>query len=118
MCRVAYVAVLEPVASRACANGSLVPHKLFAAMFKTDADTFVDRMCGGDVDNVPRFWTSMLNHPSLVDHPTLAVVDWCTTFIPMSMHGDDVAVSVVATSWSKTMECYSWGRVWAKAAPS
>lgn len=86
----------------------LLPHELFAAMYREHHDKFVEHLLGGADENIGLFWDAMSDHPCYVQHPLRKRQDHCTTCIPISVHGDGVTISGVGRSWSKSVDVYSW----------
>lgn len=93
---------------------ALLPHQLFATMYESYHKTFVEQLLGGDLANTTKFWTAMRNHPSMVDHPMFSRKDPFKYAIPISVHGDGVAISGVGKSWSRSVDAYSWAGMLAK----
>ena len=94
----------------------LYPHELFAALFTFHPAVFLERMCGGSVDNVISYWNAMQQHPSIDGNPDLKNKDkarWC---IPLSFHGDGVTCAGVGKSWSRAVDIFSWSSVLDKGA--
>ena len=71
----------------------LLPHELFAAIHQHHPAVFQDRLCGGSDDNIGSFWSQMRDHPAYHTHPLKDRDDHCTRCIPVSLHGDGVAIS-------------------------
>ncbi len=90
------------------ATNILYPHEVFSALFKHHPTAFLERLCGGSIDNVPSFWASMREHPNLAGHPFLSDATYAKTCIPLSLHGDGVPVSGIGKPWSKSAEVLSW----------
>ena len=86
----------------------LLPHQVFACIWEHHREEFVRRLCGGDYNNIKKFWKGMRTHPAYGDHPVASRPDRDTHCIPISMHGDGVAVSGISRAWAKSVDAYSW----------
>ena len=82
----------------------LLPHSLFACLFKYHKKAFLIRMLGGSAGNVKKFWDSMRQHPAIDNHPMKDKDNWETTTVPITLHGDGMPVSGVGKTWSKAVE--------------
>ena len=90
----------------------LLPHQMFAALWQFSKNIFIDKLCGGTPDNIPKFWTAMQDHPAYSDtHPIKIRPDHTTKCIPVSLHGDGVASIGISKSWAKSIDALSWGSV-------
>ena len=89
----------------------LLPHLLFAQLYKCHENVFRQRFLGGSADNIPEFWASQQSHPSLDRHPMTIkhrLGDYKKKGIPIGVHGDGVATTAVGKSYSKSVEGYSF----------
>ena len=86
----------------------LLPHKVFATLYEVNREAFVARLLGGKHSNIKSFWEAMDGHPAYRNHPVASRTDHMSHCIPLSLHGDGVAVSGVSRSWSKSVDAYSW----------
>ena len=87
----------------------LLPHELFAGLFFVK-DIFIKKLCGGDSNNIQKFWSSMTNRPAYTHDHILREhrPDHTTKCIPLSLHGDGVTVIAISKSWSKSVDALSW----------
>ena len=92
----------------------MYPHELFAAMYNDHYDLFLKSLCGGSLDNIPKFWNALRNHPALVASPATAHPEFQTKCIPISLHGDGVPVAGIGKAWSRSMEILSWSSLLAR----
>lgn len=86
----------------------LLPHVMFAVLYKYHPAAFLERMCGGAFANIGAFWRAMDRHPMYQNHPIKKRADHQARCIPLSVHADAVPVSGVGRSWGKSLEIYSW----------
>lgn len=86
----------------------ILPHELFAIIFQEYHHVFVNQMLGGNDTNTAKFWDLMADHPSMVNHPVKMKKDFAKYAVPISVHGDGVAVSGMGKSWSRSVDVYSW----------
>lgn len=82
----------------------VLPHLMFAALYRTSPAIFEEHLLPGGVEQVPRFWESMSGHPALAEHPLKTVQNWQRRFILLSLHGDGVPVTGVGKAWGKVVE--------------
>ena len=95
----------------------LLPHELFAALWAWDQDFFVRHLCGGSADRIGQFWSAMEGHPALNgESPVAARADFRQKCIPLTMHGDGVACTGLAKSWSKSADALSWRSLLSKGS--
>ena len=87
----------------------LLPHELFATMFKNHPKFFLENICGGSFDIVRKFWSSMHANPMYQAHPMRGIHGHQDKFIPIWIHGDGVPVSGIGRSWGKSVDIWSWG---------
>ena len=88
------------------------PHATMATLYEHHRSVFNERILP-DVSELERFWTSMSDHPQLVNHPVKERRDWKRRAIPVCIHGDGVPLTGLGKSWSKFMDVcfdffYSW----------
>lgn len=83
----------------------LLPHELFSIIYTHHFPQFMEHILGGDTDRIGAFWDAQTSHPG---HPVRLRPDMSKCCIPITVHGDGVAVSGVGRSWSKTVDVYSW----------
>lgn len=86
----------------------LLPHEVFASLYEHHQEAFVERLLGGSADKITEFWSDMTSHPGFARHPLKDRADYTTRCVPLSVHGDGVAVSGVGRSWGKSVDVYSW----------
>ena len=86
----------------------LLPHELFAAFYIHHRQHFVEHILGGTRDNLSKFWNDMVDHPALASHPMTTKAGWKQLYVPLSLHGDGVAISGVGRSWSRSVDVFSW----------
>jgi hypothetical protein len=91
-----------------CSQSILLPHEMFSSIYHHHRDVFLERILGGTVDNLGKFWDAMKDHPALGGHPVVGRPNFQTRGIPMSLHGDGVPVSKSSRSGSNTVDIYSW----------
>ena len=86
----------------------LLPHELFSCLHTHHHEEFVEKLCGGDTNNIKKFWSSMKHHPVYAEHPLHHRSNHVDECIPIALHGDGVAVAGISKSWSKSVDAYSW----------
>ena len=86
----------------------LLPHELFACIYRDHKEAFLRRIAGGGVDTVKRFWRQMARHPCYAEHPVRGRPDHHERCIPLGLHGDSVPVTGKGKSWAKSLTCWSW----------
>ena len=89
----------------------MLPHELFAAMYSYDKDLFVEKMCGGSVEEIGKFWEQMKGHPAYEGHPVHLRANFKERCIPLALHGDGVAVTGINKKWAKSCDAFSWKSV-------
>ena len=94
---------------RTC-QAMLLPHELFAALWEFDKSIFISKLCGGDENNIKKFWDSMTDHPAYSEEIKVRR-NHKTKCIPLSLHGDGVTVIAISKSWSKSVDALSWSSV-------
>ena len=88
----------------------LLPHELFATMFKSYNEFFRRCVCSGS-DELVKFWNDMAGHPALNDNVVLDIDDYKNKVVPLGLHGDGVPVKGIGKSWSESMSCYSFNSI-------
>ena len=86
----------------------LLPHEVFSCIWHNHREEFVKRLLGGSYGNIKHFWEDMATNPAYFDHPVASRQDHLTHCVPLSLHGDGVAVSGISRAWSKSLDAYSW----------
>lgn len=94
----------------------LLPHQVFATMYNHHKQEFIRCFCGGDVQNVVKFWEAMSTHPMYQNHPIRAMTDHKSKAIPISLHGDDVPVAAIGKGKPKSASVYSWSGLLGKGS--
>ena len=89
-------------------HSMLLPHELFAALYRDYRDEFVQRILGGSTDNIKKFWDEMHDHPAMCDHPLRGRPTFRTKCVPITIHGDGIPVISVQRSWAKSLDIWSW----------
>ena len=84
----------------------LLPHEVFACLYTHHQSAFVEKLCGGDTKNIRSFWSSMKGHPSYPRHPLHTRSNHLDLCIPVSLHGDGVAIAGMGKSWAKSMDAH------------
>jgi hypothetical protein len=78
-------------------------------MYEFNKDAFIEKMAGGDLKRIEEFWRAMAMHPAYAaNHPIHAKPGhqkWC---IPVSLHGDGVAITGISKAWAKSADGISW----------
>ena len=85
----------------------LLPHEMFAAIFKHYPEQFRQRILP-DTTRLHEFWDEMQSHPQMLGHPVQERTDYKNKCIPISLHGDGVPVAGVGKAWHKSMDAWSW----------
>ena len=99
--------------------GIILPHVLFACLFHNFHDKWVDRICGGRLQNITEFWETQQDNPAFPGHPMHAHVrPYREMAIPFAMHGDGVTVTAVGKKSQKHMDCISFCSVLADRMPT
>ena len=86
----------------------IYPHELFATLYQDYPDVFLERILGGDKNNVPKFWEAAKNNPVYQAHPVQKRPRHTHMCIPITVHGDGVPVTGVGKSWSRSADIFSW----------
>jgi hypothetical protein len=86
----------------------LMPHKVFAQIYKCNKGVFMHKFMGGCHENVPNFWDAMRSHPSYADHPDAGTRGFQERMIPLELHMDGVPVTAVARKASQSAVIYSF----------
>ena len=91
----------------------LLPHEMFAYMYKFERDAFNSRLLGGDPDGLVSFWSELQKRkdPRLAGHPMCAVRGWKSRSIPIAWHGDGVPAISSGKGNCKTFEVDSWSSI-------
>ena len=88
----------------------LWPHELFAAIYAFHPQAFAKYLLGGGPEKIQQFWASM---------PTRAGLrrkrNWNRLCIPLSLHGDGVAIAQARGKASKTIDVLSWSSLLSSA---
>jgi len=86
------------------------PHMLFAELYHSNPEAFQHRLCGGNIENIPKFWDAMTTHPAFEHHPMRLRTDthYYSKAIAIAVHGDEVPVKGVGKSWGQSAACYNW----------
>ena len=85
----------------------LLPHEVFACLWENYQEDFVSRLLGGGEDQVGDFWKKMESHPLYQKHE-VSRSKTKQRIVPLSLHGDGVAVTGLGKSWGKSCDCWSW----------
>ena len=80
------------------------PHELFAALWDHHPEAFKKFILGGSSDCISKFWETMPPRRGMHTRP-----HWRERCIPLSLHGDGVAVASARGKGVKTVECLNWG---------
>ena len=80
------------------------PHELFAALWKHHPAAFKEFILGGNADCIRQFWETMPPRSGMLTKP-----HWRERCIPLSLHGDGVAVASARGKGVKTVDCLNWG---------
>ena len=86
----------------------LLPHVLFAQMYESCHEAFVDRILGGHADRVGEFWRGVSQTSKYRNHPLRRRRDHMEKCVPLGIHADGVTTIGVSRSWSKNCEAFSW----------
>ena len=108
--------MLNPIQVVHAPTPLLLPHMLFAALYEADVELFKQHILGGSSETIPNFWDSVSDHPSMLNHPMKEKQSWRTTFVPLSLHGDGVAIAGCGRPWSKSAEVLSWSSMLASGS--
>ena len=92
----------------------MLPHQLFAAIYKHHVNDFEEILCGGSFENIGQFWRDMKDHPSYPQHPVSKRKDHMLKALPLALHGDGVPISGVGKSWSRSVDAWSWTSILSK----
>ena len=97
----------------------LLPHELFAHIYKHHPGAFLERLLDGDVGNPGKFWESMRAppaHPAWKTHPMKSTPQVWARCVPIALHGDGVPVAGVGRAWSKSIDIYNWSSLLSSGA--
>jgi len=86
----------------------MLPHQVFASLYKNHQDVFLKSILGGSYDEPRRFWDAMEGNPAYTNHPVSKRAKHKTHAIPLVLHGDAVSTSGCGKSWAKSCDAYSW----------
>ena len=98
---------VRPLVTRQVLQSILLPHELFACLWANYNDEFISRFMGGSSDNVEAFWKCVSSSPFYNQHPVKNKVPK-SKIIPVSLHGDGVAVTGLGKTWGRSCDCWSW----------
>ena len=84
-------------------NSVIWPHELFAGLWQHHHQAFPKVVMGGGPDSIRQFWEEMPPRPGMEGR-----VGWKDRCIPISLHGDGVAVANIRGKGSKVVDCLSW----------
>ena len=90
----------------------LLPHLMFANLFRTSREQFNEKFFGSDPHREQRlydFWSGVVasGDPRLDDHPMQDKLNWMKRAIPLTIHGDAVPVVRVGRPGCSSLECLS-----------
>ena len=85
----------------------LLPHEVFACLWEHYREDFVSRLLGGGDEKVAEFWRLMETHPLYNNH-SVSTSKAKHKVVPLSLHGDGVAVTGLGKTWGKSCDCWSW----------
>ena len=94
-------------------SGILLPHELFAALYRHPGFWKVAMV--PDDGKLPELWNEIQEHPALKDHPIKSKPGWRTYGVPLILHGDEVPVVGVGKIWSRSSLCFSFCSLLANA---
>ena len=94
----------------------LLPHKLFANLYRSLPNAFTASILGGSPDNILAFWTAMQHHPIVTSRPHLQNMEQVKMKVPIGIHGDGVAYMQVRGAGSKSLDALSWSSLLTKGA--
>ena len=94
-------------------SGILLPHELFAALYRHPGFWKVAMV--PDDGKLPELWNAIQEHPALKDHPIKSKLGWRTYGVPLVLHGDEVPVVGVGKIWSRSSLCFSYCSLLANA---
>ena len=89
----------------------MMPHLVFATLYKSYPFEFCRRFAGGLFANISAFWEAQKDHPALEGHDMKKHhrCNYKKFAILLFSHGDDVATTGVGRTWSKSIAIISWG---------
>jgi len=80
----------------------LLPHLVLASLYENFRGSWEKLVCPS-ADALQAFWHTQRGHPGLPGNPLTRRRDWQRRAVPISIHGDQVPVSGVGRSWSKSL---------------
>ena len=83
----------------------IMPHELLASIYSDRPAAFEEVMLGGSSDCIGKFWADFPPPACLANDGRHDFRQRC---IPVAVHGDGVAISQVARTGSKKVDCISW----------
>ena len=89
-------------------TGMLLPHEMFAHVYKHYKDAWSSMMMGGREEACSTFWTQVEHHPQMSGHSVKSRRDYKNKCVPLGIHGDEVPVTGVGKVWSKLLLTFSW----------
>ena len=91
----------------------LLPHEMFAAFYENQ-EKWKESMLP-DESKLPLLWSSLEGHPSMQAHPITKQKDYKSTFLPLTLHGDEVPVQGIGKIWCRSCLAFSWCSLLANA---
>ena len=97
----------------------LLPHLIFAHMYRNTNNKFREKFLGPEVGREARlehYWSEVerLGDPRLHDHPMTKIANWKTRCVPIAVHGDGVPVIRVGRAGSASLEAISMQSLFAE----
>ena len=102
-----------PFADGAHLSGIIMPHELFASIYKTEA--MWKKILLPDSLKLPSLWDALDAHPALQNHPVKRKRDYRIRVLPLTMHGDEVPCMGIGKIWSRSVLNFSWCSLLANA---
>lgn len=84
----------------------ILPHELFAAIYKHYPDMWLKIIYGGP-ERCRKFWNGVRNGPHFKQHPVRTRDGFETKCVPLKLHGDGTPVTGLGKGWSKMVDIFS-----------
>ena len=84
----------------------ILPHELFAAIYKHYPDMWNKIIYGGS-EHCKQFWNSVRKGPHFQQHPVRTRENFETQCVPLKLHGDGTPVTGLGKTWGKLVDIFS-----------
>ena len=95
----------------------LLPHQLFAALWKHYPESF-NSLILGSRENCRKFWAAVKDSPQFRAHKVGTIPGYEDLFIPLKIHGDGAPVTGLGKGWGKLVDIFSVSSMLVNPGPS